>query len=114
MKAEYLNYIATFILVVLFIKMYLTTHSNNKLIKTLLVKDKDCAYIIVLHFWFMDSKGFQIIYSDATTKEEAFREACALKERKESTFNKCAATVVPIYKKDLYKELFSIFENAKK
>ncbi|WP_041689324.1 hypothetical protein [Enterobacter sp. 638] len=53
-------------------------------------------YIAVIHGWHVSSNGFDVYELSATEKEEAHNEAVLLKHRRESTFDKCAFTVIEI------------------
>lgn len=53
-------------------------------------------YIAVLHGWFVNSNGFDVHELKSTDREMAYDEAVLLKHKRESTFNKCAFTVVEI------------------
>lgn len=53
-------------------------------------------YIAVLHGWFVNSNGFDVHELKSTDLETAYDEAVLLKHKRESTFDKCAFTVVEI------------------
>ncbi|BBW35469.1 hypothetical protein [Enterobacter hormaechei] len=53
-------------------------------------------YIAVIHGWHVSSNGFDVHELSATDKEEAHNEAVLLKHQRESTFDKCAFTVIEI------------------
>ena len=53
-------------------------------------------YIAVIHGWHVDSNGFGVHELSATEKESAYNEAVLLKHKRESTFDRCAFTVVEI------------------
>ncbi|WP_286933891.1 hypothetical protein [Leclercia sp. UBA5958] len=53
-------------------------------------------YIAVIHGWHVDSNGFGVHELNAIDKESAYKEAVLLKHKRESTFDRCAFTVVEI------------------
>ena len=53
-------------------------------------------YIAVIHGWHVSSNGFDVHALSATDKESAYSKAVLLKHKRESTFDKCAFTVVEI------------------
>lgn len=53
-------------------------------------------YIIVAHYWFQESKGWEIIESDATTYKEAYAEACIFQHENDCQFRKCGTKVIEI------------------
>lgn len=53
-------------------------------------------YIAVIHGWHVSSNGFDVHELSATDKEEAHNEAVLLKHQRESTFDKCAFTVIEV------------------
>jgi hypothetical protein len=63
-------------------------------------------YIIVAHNWFVSSKGFDVIESDAKTLKEAQNEAYAFKGRHETTFNKMDVKVLEILDKETVESNF--------
>jgi hypothetical protein len=61
------------------------------------VKESDMArYIAVIHGWHVSSNGFDVHELGAKDKVEAHNEAVLLTHQRESTFDKCAFTVVEI------------------
>ena len=94
----HLNLLLALILcLMLAVKSRKLTNATIELQKEKLKLEQNCFYIIVLHFWFVDSKSFDIIYSEAKTYADAHKEALVIQEERNSTFNKCAFKVVPIY-----------------
>ena len=53
-------------------------------------------YIAVIHNWFMDSKGFNIIELNAADEKQADIEVCAIAHKRNGDFNKTACVVLPI------------------
>lgn len=53
-------------------------------------------YIAIIHSWFIDSKGFNIIELNATDEKQADIEACAIAHKRNSDFNKTACFVLPV------------------
>lgn len=53
-------------------------------------------FIVVYHFWFMESKYFKQEKYLNMTKDEVFKEALVYKHKHESTFNRCAFEIVEI------------------
>jgi len=58
-------------------------------------------YLVVVHNWFMDSKGWDVHKIEALNKEEAYKEGLLIKDAKESTFNKRAVKVIALDKEDV-------------
>lgn len=61
-----------------------------------LVKSEKKNFIVVYHFWFMESKYFRQEKYLNMTKDEVFKEALVYKHKHESTFNRCAFEIVEI------------------
>ncbi|WP_277963848.1 hypothetical protein [Pseudomonas sp. RIT-To-2] len=53
-------------------------------------------FIAVIHGWHVDSNGFNVYQLNATTSEDASKEACWLMHQRESTFDRCSYVVVEI------------------
>ena len=53
-------------------------------------------YIAVIHNWFMDSKGFDVLELKSTDGIQADMEACAIAHKRNGDFNKTACVVVTI------------------
>lgn len=53
-------------------------------------------YIAVVHGWHVSSNGFDVHELKATTKDEAHDEAKVITFNRNSTFDKCAYTLVEI------------------
>lgn len=53
-------------------------------------------FLIVYHFWFVDSKYFKQTYHHNISKQEALKEALLFKHKHEETFNKCAFTIIDL------------------
>ena len=55
-------------------------------------------YLIVLHCWFVESKGFHVYEIDADSYEEASAKADTLQLGHTETFSHCARTIIMIQK----------------
>ncbi|EPP2801326.1 hypothetical protein ACUNRO_002215 [Acinetobacter baumannii] len=53
-------------------------------------------YVVVLHSWFVDSKGFKHFEFSGLTREEVEREAKVLQHDNFSTFNHCAYHIIKV------------------
>lgn len=53
-------------------------------------------YIAVIHNWFMDSKGFNVIELNAANEMQADMEACTIAHKHSGDFNKTACVVVSV------------------
>lgn len=62
-------------------------------------------YLIILHMWFVDSKGFELYESDAQTFKQAEEEAKALSYDRGATFNKCAYKIIQLTNKERLRKL---------
>lgn len=62
-------------------------------------------YIIVLHAWHVDSKGFKIIESNATTRKDAEIQAKVLYADNNRDFNTCAYKIIEISKTERLRKL---------
>lgn len=88
-------------------KVKLKLQSGKKLtltgeeLKELLEYKGSKIYCIVFHYWFMDSKYFDVMYIKADNEKEARKEALLVKEETESTFNKCDFTIVEVFQNNL-------------
>lgn len=59
-------------------------------------RQKQSKFVIVISYWFVDSKGHNIVYSDAKTMMEAQLEAKALLHDTTDTFKKGSFVVIPV------------------
>lgn len=55
-------------------------------------------YCLVFHYWFQDSKGWEVEYVHADNEREARKEALLIKEKRESTFNQCSFEIIEMFK----------------
>ena len=53
-------------------------------------------YIVVIHNWFVDSKGFKSFTFSGLTLSEVEKEAKALTLDNSDTFSKCAYTIIEV------------------
>jgi hypothetical protein len=53
-------------------------------------------FIAVIHGWHVYSNGFDVHELEATSQDEARKEACWLNDRREAPFDKCSYVVVEI------------------
>jgi hypothetical protein len=53
-------------------------------------------FIAVIHGWHVHSNGFNVYQLEATTLEEAQKEACWLNDLRDSAFDRCAYVVVEL------------------
>lgn len=53
-------------------------------------------YIAVIHGWFVTSNGFTVRELDATSRDQAEKEAAQLRYNRENAFDKCAHLVIEI------------------
>ena len=53
-------------------------------------------FVAVIHGWHVHSNGFNVHELKSTTLDDAQKEACWLKEKREADFDRCAYVVVEI------------------
>ena len=51
-------------------------------------------YVVVIHNWFVDSKGFNHFIFKDMTRQEVEKEAKAITHDNSDTFSRCAYTIV--------------------
>jgi hypothetical protein len=58
-------------------------------------------YLAVIHNWFMDSKGFDLVELKATDREQAELEGCYFAKTRNSDFNRTAYLVLEIQENEV-------------
>lgn len=53
-------------------------------------------WIVVIHNWFVDSKGFKHFTFKDMTESEVLKEAKAIQFDNQDTFSKCAFTIIKV------------------
>jgi len=61
------------------------------------LKEKTARFIVVIHGWHVTSNGFNVYEIDADNIEEAEKISEELRLKRESSFDACAAKIIPVF-----------------
>lgn len=67
-------------------------------------------FIAVIHGWFVDSNGFDVVELKSSDKDSAYKEAIVLKHNRNSTFDKCAFALVEIQDSEILNRKLTLRE----
>ena len=67
-------------------------------------------FIAIVHSWFVDSKGFDVITMDVNSKKEADREAAVIYREHNSDFRKAEVLVLELEKGEHSPRRLSLWE----